>query len=135
MSCMTFFKVCVFNNVLLHFVRNRKKWHIIGFWCDDDGKSREIINESPRDTNYNPMVRLTLLLLWTDKQCHAMDRSTRRYWFRTRMEYQSLYKTIKPGHPQQLTRAPLISRRFYSKLISNIGEIVIPHEYNISFVN
>lgn len=47
------------------------------------------------------------------------------------MEYQSLYKTIKPGHPQQLTRAPLISRRFYS----NIGEIVIPHEYNISFVN
>lgn len=50
-------------------------------------------------------------------------------------EYQSLYKTIKPGHPQQLTRAPLISRRFYSKLISNIGEIVIPHEYNISFVN
>lgn len=51
------------------------------------------------------------------------------------MEYQSLYKTIKPGHPQQLTRAPLISRRFYSKLIPNIGEIVIPHEYNISFVN
>lgn len=47
----------------------------------------------------------------------------------------SVYKTIKPGHPQQLTRAPLISRRFYSKLISNIGEIVIPHEYNISFVN
>lgn len=66
---MIFFKVCVFNNVLLYFVWNRKKWYIIGFWCDDDGKFWvcEIIYELLCDINYNFVVRLILFLLWIDK--------------------------------------------------------------------
>lgn len=42
----------------------------MGFWCDGNGKSREIIYASPRDTNYN---NTAFVMNWQTMSCNGQE--------------------------------------------------------------